>query len=259
MGAKLLRAGSHVFGCIDQSLDARIVERPPFTTLPVFREHRILGVCGNRLEAEVVEVSLQCPKAVTGDVGVVGEGIEDVLEVIRCLPVGAVPSELIHDEYLAVSNDGSRIMGECFSGSGRCAPAEKRVPVWIKLEGDEIAAGVVDDFRIGAEDTGGVEIKVVGVDLLDMSADGFGPCGNLGESSLTASGEEGDDAAHVAVLPGHDCGVVAVANARDRVHMVENSVDVMLVSSDDGWIGEKVLRILLSIPGEILAKAADGA
>src|SRR5882724_2843230 len=176
MGAKLLHAGSHVFGCIHQSLDARVVECPPFTTLPFFRECRILGVCGNRLEAEVVEVGLQCPKAVTGDVEIVGEGIEDVLEVIRSLPVGAVPSELIHHKCLAVSNDGSRIMGERFSSSWRSASAEKRVPMWIKLEGDEVAAGVVKDSRISAEDAGGVEIKVVRSDLLNVSAYGFGPC-----------------------------------------------------------------------------------
>src|SRR5882762_1550103 len=45
----------------------------------------------------------------------------------------------------------------------------------------------------------------------------------------------------------------------DRVYVVENSVDVMRVSGNDGWIGEKILQVLFPIPCEILANAPEGA
>lgn len=54
---------------------------------------------------------------------------------------------------------------------------------------------------------------MVRIKPLDMSTNGFGPCGNLDESSLAAAGEERNDTAHVAILPGHDRRIVTVANA----------------------------------------------
>ncbi len=44
-------------------------------------EDGVVAVGGDGLEAEVVEVGLERPEAVAGDVGVGGEGVEDVFEV----------------------------------------------------------------------------------------------------------------------------------------------------------------------------------
>ncbi len=74
-----------------------------------------------------------------------------------------------------------------------------------------------------------------------------------------AAGEHGEDAAHVAVLPRHDGGVVFVADASDGVEVVEDGVDVFFVGGDEGGVGEEVLRVGFAVPGEVLADAAAGA
>ena len=129
----------------------------------------------------------------------------------------------------------------------------------VELEGDEVGAGVVDDFGVVAEEAGGIEVEVVGGDLFDVGADGLGPGGDLGEGFGGWVAEEGDEAAHVAVLPGHDGGVVFVAEAGDGVEVIEDGVDVFFVGGDEGGVGEEVLRVGLAMPGEVLADASAGA
>jgi len=92
-----------------------------------------------------------------------------------------------------------------------------------------------------------------------MGADGFDPVGNLLEDLTTPAHEQGDEAAHVAVFPGENRGIVLVTHARQAVHVVEDGVDVMLKGRDESWIGEKIHGVLFLFPCEKLAYAAECA
>ena len=65
------------------------------------------------------------------------------MEVLCGLPVGAVPTEFIHDECFAVAGDGRGVSSEGGCGGGRLARAEEHVPVRIEFEGDEVGVLVV--------------------------------------------------------------------------------------------------------------------
>src|ERR1700722_5224756 len=69
----------------------------------------------------------------------------------------------------------------------------------------------------------------------------------------------GDEAAHVAVFPGENRGIVLVTHARQAVHVVEDGVDVMLKGRDESWIGEKIHGVLFLFPCKKLAYAAECA
>src|SRR5579863_5516014 len=80
-------------------------------------------------------------------------------------------------------------------------PAEQRLPVRIILKRLQVSTGVVHHFGISAENSRRIEIKMMRVHTLDVLADRFHPIRNLPDRRCVASSEQGDETAHVAVLP----------------------------------------------------------
>ena len=129
VGTEELGSGGHVFCGHGEGFNAGVVERPPLAGFAALGEGWVGGVGGDGLEAEVVEVGLEGPEAVAGDVGVGGQGVEDLIEVGGGLPVGVIPAELVNDEGFVVAGDGGGVVGKGGGGGGG-APGPRSVSQW---------------------------------------------------------------------------------------------------------------------------------
>jgi len=63
MASQLLRARPHVIACVDQGVNAAIIQRPPLAALTLSSVGGIAHIGGNGLPSEVICVSLQRPIA----------------------------------------------------------------------------------------------------------------------------------------------------------------------------------------------------
>src|SRR5579862_9975312 len=67
------------------------------------------------------------------------------------------------------------------------------------------------------------------------------------------------DAAHIAVFPGKDRWIIAIEDPGDRVAVIQDGIDVVLVSCDDRRICEEILKVRFLVPGKVLAETATVA
>ena len=69
-----------------------------------------MGVSRNGLESKVIQVRLQGPEVIAGNIRILLNRIEQVLQISMCRPIGAIPSEFIHYEDLAMAGYSSRVL-----------------------------------------------------------------------------------------------------------------------------------------------------
>lgn len=132
-------------------------------------------------------------------------------------------------------------------------------PMRVVLVTDPVHRRGIEDFRSPAIEAAVVDVKMLGINGLDIAADiidprnGSAPHGIINlRLEMSPLIDVSFDAAQVAIFPCEDGWIIFVKDARNRIAMFEQCPDVFFESRNDSWVSIELDLIVVTEPQEEL-------